>query len=141
METVNKDGDVTETYTLPYEGPIEIAYREIANTSSALPDEAPEIYFSEVPEEKYFSWDEGENSTEIGTLPDTNGLHMLDVYAKGSNGEWTHKYYEFTTVQGIDTGTTTPPPDGGIDPLVIVGVIGIAAVIILAIVVYRWKTS
>ncbi|MFO7836939.1 MAG: metallophosphoesterase [Candidatus Thorarchaeota archaeon] len=140
METINMDGEIAENYTLPYEGHIEIALRRIANISAGRPDQAPLILFSEVPDEKYFSWDGGDNSTELGTFPDTNGLHSLDVYAKGSDGVWNHKYYEFTTVGGEETETTTTPPPSGINPLLIAGVIGVAAVIVV-IVVYRLKMS
>ncbi|MBS3795262.1 MAG: metallophosphoesterase, partial [Candidatus Thorarchaeota archaeon] len=140
FEAIQTDGDIAENYTLPYEGCIEIALREIANTTAGLPDESPAIYFSEEPEEEYYSWDGGENTTEIGTLPDTNGLHTLDVYVKGSDGVWNHKHYAFTTVQGIDTETTTPPPDGIIDPIVIAGAMGIAAVI-MVVLVYKLRIS
>jgi predicted phosphodiesterase len=132
METVNLEGEVVADYTLPYEGHIEIVLRQHCNTSTCGPEQAPLILFSEVPEEEYYSWDGGANSTELGTFPDTNGLHTLDVYAKGSDGVWNHKYYEFKTVGGEETETT------GINPLLIAGVIGVAAVVVV-IVVYRWK--
>jgi hypothetical protein len=138
LEAINVDEEVAASYALPYEGHIEIALRRHFNTSNGQPDESPLILFSEVTQEKHFSWDGGENSTNLGTFPDTNGLHTLDVYAQGSDGVWNHKYYEFTTVGGEDTETTPPPP--GIDPLIIAGVIGVAAVIVV-IVVYRWKLS
>ncbi|MFO7836940.1 MAG: metallophosphoesterase family protein [Candidatus Thorarchaeota archaeon] len=140
FEAIRMNGAVAENYTLPYEGHIEIALRRIANTTSGRPDESPAIYFSEVPEEVYYSWDGGDNSTELGTLPETNGVHSLDVFAKGSDGVWNHKYYEFTTVGGEETETTTTPPPSGINPLLIAGVIGVAAVIVV-IVVYRLKMS
>jgi UDP-2,3-diacylglucosamine pyrophosphatase LpxH len=144
MECIKPDEQVGETYALPYDGHIEIVLRRCFNTSAGQPDEAPLILFSEVPEEEYYSWDDGANSTELGTFPDTNGLHTLDVYAKGSDGVWNHKYYEFDTVGGeetdTDTDTTTTPPPTGINPLLIAGVIGVAAVIVI-VVLYRMKMS
>ena len=141
FEAIQTDGETAENYTLPYEGPIEIALRRMANTTGGWPEKAPEIYFSEEPEEAYYSWDGGENSTEIGTLPDTNGLHTLDVYAKGSDGIWNHKYYEFETVGGEETGTTTTTPlPSIINPLLIAGVVGIAAIIVVVI-VYKLRIS
>ncbi|TFF68221.1 metallophosphoesterase family protein [Candidatus Thorarchaeota archaeon] len=139
METINLEGEEVANYTLPYEGHIEIALREHFNTSTGRPEEAPLILFSEIPQEQYYSWDGGDNSTELGTFPDTDGVHTLDVYAQGSDGVWNHKYYEFTTI-GIDdteTTTTTTPPVG-IDPLLIAGVVGVASVIVV-IVIYRWR--
>ncbi|MBS3794260.1 MAG: metallophosphoesterase family protein [Candidatus Thorarchaeota archaeon] len=140
IESINTDGEVAADYALPYEGSIEIALRRFFNTSAGRPEQAPLILFSEVPEEKYFSWDGGDNSTELGTFPDTNGLHTLDVYAKGLDGVWNHKHYAFDIVGGEETETTTSPPPSSIEPFVIAGVIGAAAVI-AAILIYRWKTS
>ncbi len=139
LEVINVDEEVAADYALPYQGHIEIALRRHFNTSNGRPDESPLILFSEIPQEKYFSWDGGENSTVLGTFPDSNGLHTLDVYAQGSDGVWNHKYYEFTTVGGEET-ETTPLPPSDIDPLIVTGVIGVASVIVV-IVLYRRKLS
>ncbi|MHA2153595.1 MAG: hypothetical protein ACXAAQ_16645, partial [Candidatus Thorarchaeota archaeon] len=95
----------------------------------------PIIYFSEEPAEKYFSWDSGENQTELTGIPNADGNHTLDVYARNSEGVWSHESYFWTA-----TGATTPPPTGNpIDPLLILGGVSIAGVVVVVALVWIKK--
>ena len=137
MTTVRLNGDVSHNYQLPYTGAIEIELRAIGNESSKQPGTLPEIYFSEIPVQKYYSWDSGSNQTELTGLPNVNGQHTLDVYALDSDEVWSHERFVFTTVGATATTTTTPiQAPIFLDPLVIGG-IAIAGVVIVLILVYR----
>jgi Icc-related predicted phosphoesterase len=139
ISSVMLDGAIGHNYQLPYTGPYEIALRAIWNGSSHQPDTLPEIYFSENPLQVYYSWDSGENHTEVTGLPDVNGLHTLDVYALDSNSVWNHERFVFTTV-GASQTTPIPTPIF-IDPLVIGGIALAGVVVIVLILLYRRRLS
>ena len=138
ITAIKLDGSVGHNYQLPYTGPIEIQHRIIPSGSTRAPGTLPIIFFSEVPAEKYFSWDSGENQTELTGLPNANGEHTLDVYARNSDDVWSHVEYMF-----IATGATptTTPGGGAIDPLILFGGIGVAGVVVVvgALVWFRRK--
>ncbi|MHA2223362.1 MAG: metallophosphoesterase [Candidatus Thorarchaeota archaeon] len=135
ISAVRIDGVVAETYELPYDGPIEIRHRIYPSGSTKPVGTIPIIYFSEEPAEKYFSWDSGENQTELTGIPNADGNHTLDVYARNSEGVWSHESYFWTA-----TGATTPPPTGNpIDPLLILGGVSIAGVVVVVALVWIKK--
>ncbi len=138
---INSDGVLHDQYILPYEGPIEIVDRFIANTSSKPLGTVPIIFFSEVPETKYFSWDGGTNTTEITGLPGPEGEHTLDVYAENDEGVWSAARFIFSTIVPNTGSTTTgtPPPDSGLDIMLIVGIVGIVAVVVVVGIVFKMK--
>ncbi|MFW9920198.1 MAG: metallophosphoesterase, partial [Candidatus Thorarchaeota archaeon] len=88
FSAITPDGTLFDQYNLPYDGPIEIVDRVIANTSSKPIGTVPFILFSEDPVTRYFSWDGASNTTEISGLPGPEGEHILDVYAENSEGIW-----------------------------------------------------
>jgi hypothetical protein len=137
LESIGLDGNPVETYSLPYDGPIEIFLREIENNSLQFAEAEPLILFSEAPVEFYYSWDGASNSTTLDTLSDIPGEHTLDVYAVGENGVWVHKTYVFTT-----RSETTPPPGPtlDIDPLMLAGLIGVVAVVVVIVVVLKRRS-
>lgn len=137
ITAIKLDGSVGHNYQLPYSGPIEIQHRIIPTGSTRAPGTLPIIFFSEVPVEKYFSWDSGENETELTGLPNVNGEHTLDVYALNSEDVWSHVVYTFIT-----TGATATVPTGGpIDPLLIFAGISVAGVVVVvgALIWFRRK--
>jgi hypothetical protein len=135
ITAIKLDGSVGHHYEIPYSGPIEIEHRIISTGSTKQTGTMPVILFSEVPEEKYFSWDAGENQTVLTGLPNVNGEHTLDVYAKNADDVWSHVQYTFTT-----TGATSaPPPPGPIDPLLLFGGISAAGVVVVVGVVIWLK--
>ena len=139
---INNNGAIHDQYNLPHEGPIEIVGRVIANTSTKPIGTIPIIFFSEVPETKYFSWDGGTNTTEITGLPGPEGEHTLDVYAENEEGVWGTAHFVFTTNipnTGGTTTTGTPPPDNGLDIMLIVGIVGIVAVVVVVGIVFKMK--
>ncbi|MBN2229511.1 MAG: metallophosphoesterase family protein [Candidatus Thorarchaeota archaeon] len=135
ISSVKLSGEIGHNYQLPYTGPIEIALRAIWNGSSKQPNTLPEIYFSEIPIEKYYCWDSVANQTELIGLPNANGLHTLDVYAMNSDEVWSHDRFVFTTV-GATTTTTQTTASFPLESLVIGGVV-VAGVVIVLILVYR----
>jgi hypothetical protein len=135
MTTIRLDGVVTHNYQLPYDGPLEIELRAIFNGSTHQPGTLPEIYFSEIPVQTYFSWDSGENQTEVTGTPNSNGEHILDVYALASDDVWYHERFVFTTVGA--TPTTTSPPPLIIDPLLIGGIAVAGVVIVVIVIVFK----
>ena len=127
ITAIKLDGSVSHNYQLPYSGPIEIEHRIIPSGATKQVGTLPFIYFSEVPAEKYFSWDSGENQTELTGIPNANGNHTLDVYAQNADNVWSHESYFF-----IGTGATpTAPVAGPIDPLLILGGVSIAGVVVV----------
>ncbi len=128
---------VTEHHKIPSERPIEIFLRGFANTSRKENGTIPEIYFSEVPVTKYFSWDGTENQTELTGLPDEEGNHTLDVYAEDEEGQWGHVRYAFEAYIR-DTDAFLPPDetgDGDTSWITNVAIASIAAGAVVAIVV------
>jgi len=127
ISAIMLNGAVAHNYQIPYSGPIEIEHRIIPTGSTKPVGTMPVILFSEVPVEKFFSWDAGENQTELTGIPNSNGLHTLDVYAKNDDDVWSHVQYTFTA-----TGATSPPPTAGpIDPLLLFGGIAVAGVVVV----------
>ncbi|MCK5238603.1 MAG: metallophosphoesterase family protein [Candidatus Thorarchaeota archaeon] len=141
FKVINAEGAIHDQYNLPHEGPIEIVGRVYANTSSKPIGTIPIIFFSEVPQTKYFSWDGGTNTTEITGLPGPEGEHSLYVYAEDGEGVWGTAHFVFSTIVP-DTGSTTTEPgptDGGLDITLIVGIVGIVAVIVIVGIVFKMK--
>ncbi len=130
ITTIKLDGSVSHNYQLPYSGPIEIAHRIIPDGSTQEVGTMPVIYFSEVPAEKYFSWDSGENQTELTGIPNSNGEHTLDVYARNAENVWSHESYTFIGTGATPTALTTPVGEP-IDPLLILGGVSIAGVVVV----------
>ncbi|MGY5854802.1 MAG: metallophosphoesterase family protein [Candidatus Thorarchaeota archaeon] len=146
--SIKLDGSIAEEYQLPHEGPIEIEIRSRANTTTNSGGWLPEIYFSEVPITKYFSWDDSANATELSGLPIEEGLHTLDIYAEDDEGVWAHSHLLFTSTGPTTTEstatvsttseTTTPPPSSGFDPTLLLIGVGVTAVIVI-IMIWRFK--
>ncbi|MFW9832377.1 MAG: metallophosphoesterase [Candidatus Thorarchaeota archaeon] len=136
ITAIKLDGKGTHNYQLPYSGPIEIEHRIIPSGSTKPVGTMPVIFFSQVPEEKFFSWDSGENQTELTGLPNSNGEHTLDVYAKNTDDVWSHAQYIF-----IATGATATTPSGGgpIDPLLLFGGIAVAGVVVVVAIIIWLK--
>jgi hypothetical protein len=135
---IKLDGEILEEYQLPYTGPIEIGNRVLANTSTRQNGTMPEIYFSEVPKTKYFSWDSGPNSTTLTGLPDPPGDHTLDVYAENDAGVWSHARFVFTTTNDDWSPTPTDQP---LDITLVLGLVGVAAVAIIVVIFFLKKRS
>lgn len=132
ITSIKLDGSVGHNYQLPYTGPIEIEHRIIPSGSTKPVGTFPVILFSEVPTEKFFSWDSGENQTELTGLPNSNGEHTLDVYACNSEGVWSHESFMFIATGATPTG---PTGDGVIDPLILFGSLAVAGVVIVVVAV------
>ena len=133
---IGLSGETRDTYQLPYEGPIEIFLRVMGNETTKMIGTMPEVYFSEVPAEYYYSWDSGANQTELTGLPSTNGQHTLDVYARNDESVWSSAHYVFTAVGEPTSSTTGTTTGSGIDPLVLfsgVAVAGVAVVVVLIV--------
>ncbi|MHA1904461.1 MAG: metallophosphoesterase [Candidatus Thorarchaeota archaeon] len=141
ISVIDLENDLRDFYAIPNDDPIEIFLRVVANTSLRAKGTMPEIYFSKAPIEKYYSWDEGTNSTILTGLPDDSGEHTLDVYALDDDDVWSHARFVFRTTDSDPFTPTTPTPTdppSTIDPLVIVTLIGgVAVVIVIAIVVIK----
>lgn len=145
LTAIGLSSQTMDNYKLPYEGPIEISLRVVANNSIKIAGSMPEIYFSEVPVQKLYSWDGAANTTTLTGLPAPPGQHRLDVYANSSEGVWTHARFVFTTSGSTTTTTTTSStttqPADGTQVLVIVGLAGVAAVVLIMMALRRPKTS
>ena len=133
---IKLDGEIMEEYHLPYIGSIEINVRVVANTSRVLNGTIPEIYFSEIPVTKYYSWDREANMSTLTGLPDMPGNHTLDVYAENTDGIWSHARFVFETT---NPDWTTIPTGLPIDMTLLVGLIGIVSVVIVIAVVFISK--
>jgi len=148
FSAIKPDGSLYEQYNLPYDGPIEIVDRVIANTSTKRIGTVPFLLFSEKPVTKYFSWDGSANTTEITGLPGPEGEHILDVYAENAEGVWSTARFVFTsydpdatepTSTTTTTTTDTTIPDGGIDIVLIFGIVGVVAVIVVIVLVVKMR--
>jgi hypothetical protein len=141
ISAIDLENEHLAFYEIPNDDPIEIFLRVVANTSSRSNGTIPEIYFSKVPVEKYYSWDEVTNSTILTGFPDEPGEHRLDVYARDDNDAWSHARFVFTTVNSGWVTPTTPTngPPVTIDPLLIFGLIGVVGVVIVVIAVLKLK--
>ncbi len=130
---IKSDESVHAQYVLPYEGPMEIVDRIIANTSSKAIGTVPVILFSEKPVTKYFSWDGGPNTTEVTGLPGPEGEHTLDVYAEDSDGIWTSARFIFNTIipNTFSPPDDTTPPILVFDPIVVLGLVGTVAIVVV----------
>jgi len=142
ITAIGLNSETMDNYKLPYQGPIEIFLRAVANNTVKQAGTMPEIYFSEVPVSKIYSWDGGTNMTTLTGLPGVPGQHRLDVYADNSDGVWSHARFVWTTYGSTTTtSTTTTQPADYTQVLVIVGLAGVAAVVLIVIVLRRPKTS
>lgn len=144
LTAIGLNSVIMDNYKLPYKGPIEISLRVVANATVKIAGTMPAIYFSEVPVQKFYSWDGSTNMTTLTGLPAVPGPHRLDVYASNSEGVWSHARFVFTTsgsTTTTSTTTTTTQPADGTQVLVIVGLAGVAAVVLIMIALRRPKTS
>lgn len=134
---IKPSGVVSEHQKIPSEGPIEIFLRGFANTSRKENGTIPEIYFSEVPVTKYFSWDGNDNQTELTGLPDVEGNHTLDVYAENEEGQWGHVRYLFEAYIRDTTGFLPPDDtaDGGMSWITNIAIASIVAGAAVAVVI------
>ncbi|MCK5150608.1 MAG: hypothetical protein KAQ65_02155, partial [Candidatus Thorarchaeota archaeon] len=122
-----------DMYSLPDEGPIEIDIRPFGNESSKPAGTLPEIFFSQVPQTTYYSWDSESNATALTGLPSAVGSHTLDIYAENDEGVWSHIRYVLnsTPLVTLNTNTTTSE-ELPMVPIIVTGVlIGVVAVVIL----------
>jgi predicted phosphodiesterase len=137
ISVISLENELRDFYAIPNDDPIEIFLRVVANTSLRAKGTIPEIYFSKVPVEEYYSWDEGTNSTLLTGFPDDPGEHRLDVYARDDNDVWSNAKFVFSTDESDPSTPTTPTPTdppSTFDPLVMVTLIGgVAIVIVVAI--------
>ena len=140
---------VREQYQLPYDGPIEIEGRFLANNSMKRNGTLPQLYFSEIPAEVLYSWDGGSNSTTLTGFPDEPDEHTLDVYASDSESLWSHERFVFntynpdwptpTTSTATPTDTTFngyPPP---MDFVLVLGIVGVVAAVVVVVILVRLK--
>ena len=145
---------IREQYQLPYDGPIEIEARVLANNTLKRNGTLPRLYFSEIPAEVLYSWDGGSNSTILAGFPDEPTEHTLDVYARDSEGLWSHERFLFntynpdwptptttpTTSTPLPTNTTTtgtPPPP--MDYTLVLGIVGVVSVVVVIVLLVRFK--
>jgi len=141
---IDLSGVVREQYQLPYDGPIEIETRFIANNSMKVNGTLPRLYFSEIPAEVLYSWDGGSNSTTLTGFPDEPDEHTLDVYANNSEGLWSHERFVFNSfIPPLSTSTTsTSTTDTGTPPMdvaLVLGVVGVVSVVVVVVILARSK--
>ncbi|MHA2205449.1 MAG: metallophosphoesterase [Candidatus Thorarchaeota archaeon] len=143
ISAIDLDSEVRDFHEIPNDDPIEIYHRTYPNASRRGAGILPEIYFSKVPVEKYYSWDNSPNSTHLTGLPAAPGDHTLDVYALDSNDAWTHVRYVFTTMASpsFTPPTTTPTIPSYANNLILmttlIGVVAIVSVIIVVVIKKR----
>ena len=131
--SIDRYGNPVDMYSLPDEGPIEIDIRPFGNESSKPAGTLPEIFFSQVPQTTYYSWDSESNATALTGLPSAVGSHTLDIYAENDEGVWSHIRYVLnsTPLVTLNTNTTTSE-ELPMVPIIVTGVlIGVVAVVIL----------
>lgn len=136
---IDLDGELVDNYFYPYDGPIEIFLRETPDGGYERNGTVPLILFSEVPEQVYYSWDGGTNSSTLTGVPSVAEEHTLDVYAVGKNGLWSHEQYTFIATLWPRPSTTTTTTAPLIDPLLIAGIVGLAGVVVVIAVVFRYR--
>jgi len=145
---IDLSGVTREQYQLPYDGPIEIEARFLANNTLKRNGTLPRFCFSEIPAEVLYSWDGCSNSTTLTGFPDEPDEHTLDVYASDSEGLWTHERFVFNTYNpdwpvsttSSLTDTTfngTPPPP--IDFTLILGIVGVVSAVVVVVIMVRSK--
>ncbi len=142
MASIKLNGAVGDTYNIPYDGPIQIEIRGYGNQTTNPAGSKPEVYFSEVPETVYYSWDGGANSTELSGLPNVDGLHSLEVYAEDSEGVWGYNRFVFNSIADITTTSTSTPPPEPTDSsltLILLAAGGVAVVVIVVILVKKFR--
>jgi hypothetical protein len=139
ISAIDLDGEVQDFYKIPDDDPIKIYLRLYANATLHGAGIVPEIYFSKVPVEKYYSWDSNPNATLLTGLPAVPGDHTLDVYALDNNDIWTHVRYVFTTANPLSPTTPTVPsyPIDLILMTPLIGIAGITSVIIVVVIKRR----
>lgn len=136
--TIGLDGNPVDEYQLPYDGPIEIEIRGFANATTQRIGKIPEIYFSEIPVEKYFSWDNNPNTTSVTAFPSTAAFHILDVYAENEDGVTSHEKFVFYSIASTTTSTTTETTNGAFDIPLIFMTVGVGAVVVIVVLVF-WR--
>ena len=145
---IDISGATREQYQLPYDGPIEIEARFLANNTLKRNGTLPQFYFSEIPDEVLYSWDGGSNSTTLTGFPDEPIEHTLDVYASDSEDLWSHERFLFntfnpdwptptTSTSTTDTGDPPPP----MDIMLILGIVGVVSAIVVVIILVRFKRN
>jgi len=55
-----------------------------------------DVYFSDTPITKLFSWDNNRNSSRNPVVPSPDGYHTFDIYVGNIEGQFWHYHYEFT---------------------------------------------
>ncbi len=148
FSAVRDSGSIADEFSIPLEGPIHIFLREVANYSSQRAGTIPTILFSEEPETVFYSWDLGANSSTLTGIPGTSSMHILNVYAEDDEGAWSSMRYVFRTA-GFEeptdtttptTTTTSPPPsESAFDFVLIAGIIGIAAIVLVVGAVFKLR--
>lgn len=142
LKAIKSDGSVGDEYARPYDGPIEISLRRYGNGTTSVPGAMPEIYFSSIPTEHYYSWDDGTNVTTLVGFPEASGDHTLDVYAKNDEGVWSSEHYLFTIINHDETTPTgTNPTDSPfpLDGMLIIGIVGIVSVVVVVVIIWKVK--
>ncbi len=136
LDVIDTDDETRDEFSLPYEGPIIVYLRVVANGTTKSAGTMPEVYFSSVPETVFYSWDSDFNETELTGIPEEPGQHSLDVYAEDKDGLWTHVHYIFST---RSTTTEITETTDSADLLLPVIIIGAAAVVVILVVVIKRK--
>ena len=132
---------------MPYDGPIEIEARFLANNTLKLNGTLPQFYFSENPAEVLYSWDGGSNSTTLTGFPDEPIEHTLDVYARDSEDLWSHERFLFNTFNPNWPSSTTPPtstttngpPAPPMDFTLVLGIVGVISAVVVIVLLVRFK--
>jgi len=133
---IDISGVTRETYQLPYDGPIEIEGRFVANNSLKANGSLPQLYFSEIPDELLYSWDGGTNSTTLTGFPDEPGAHTLEVYACDSEGLWGYNRFVFNTNNPDWIAPATSPP---MDFTLVLGIVGAVSAVVVIVLLVRFK--
>ncbi|MHA2363347.1 MAG: SBBP repeat-containing protein [Candidatus Hodarchaeales archaeon] len=56
-----------------------------------------ELQFDELPDEKYYSWDNQNNVSILDPLPQVDGWHSLKIWLKDSVGNWNYYFLKYYT--------------------------------------------
>jgi predicted phosphodiesterase len=131
--TINRYSDPIDYYSIPFEESIEIEIRPFGNESAKPAGAMPEIYFSQVPQTVYYSWDSEVNRTDLTGLPESMGAHTLDIYAENDENIWSHIRYVLNTTAPLTFNTnSTTSEELPLASIVITGVlIGVVGVVVL----------
>jgi 3',5'-cyclic AMP phosphodiesterase CpdA len=144
---IGLSGVIKEQHQLPYDGPIEIEARFLANNTMKRNGTLPIFYFSEIPAEVLYSWDGSSNSTTLTGFPDEPDEHTLDVYAGDSEGLWNHERFVFntynpdwlTTTTSTTVTTTNGDPPPPMDFTLVLGIVGVVSAVVVIVLLVRFK--